>query len=393
MRATFFLAIFLLFLTACVPIRSVRYLVPDASDSAKFNNVTIQKSATPFRFKNAYSNTNYTALKKRIDSSLINTKTSVFLVIKNDSIIYQHLSEGTAIEAKQPSFSMAKSFVGTLVGIAVDRGQIKSTNELVINYLPELAKNDERFNRLTIQHVLDMRSGFRFTERAFNPFSKIVRSYYGADLKRMVGKLKMKNEPGKTFEYQSINTQVLAMILEKTTGKTLQNLFQENLWQPLGTESDALWSLDNKDNIKAFCCINATALDFAKLGRLYLNGGNWEGKQIVSKKWVDATTHPDSLTSKRYKNQFWACRDFRYFKDSVGAVNQLNKDKMDYKIEKNPDGRYFYAQKVYDYKAQGMFNQSVYVNPQNKVIIVRLGGRQKKINFHGFVQEVGRSIK
>jgi len=393
MRATFFLAIFLLFLTACVPLRSVRYLVPDASDSAKFNNLTIQKSATPFRFKNAYPNTNYSALKKRIDSSIIATKTSVFLVIKNDSIIYQYLSDGNTIDAKQPSFSMAKSFVGTLVGIAVDRGQIKSTDELVINYLPELAKNDERFNRLTIQHVLDMRSGFRFTERAFNPFSKIVRSYYGADLEKMVRKMKMKTEPGKTFEYQSINTQVLAMVLEKATGKKLQTLFQENLWQPLGTESDALWSLDNKDNVKAFCCINATALDFAKLGRLYLKGGNWEGKQIVSKKWVDATTHPDSLTSKRYKNQFWACRDFRYFKDSVGAANQLKKDQMDYRIEKNPDGRYFYAQKVYDYKAQGMFNQSVYVNPQNNVIIVRLGGRQKKINFHGFVQEVGRSIK
>lgn len=393
MRNIFYLAIFLLFISACVPLRSIRYLVPDASDSSKFNNVTIQKSATPFRFKNAYPNSQYIKLKTRLDSQLVATKTSVFLVIKNDSIIYQHLSDGNTIEAKQPSFSMAKSFVGTLVGIAVDRGQIKSTNELVIDYLPELAKNDERFNRLTIQHVLDMRSGFKFTERSFNPFSKITRSYYGADLKRMVSKLKMKNEPGKVFEYQSINTQVLAMILEKATGKSLQQLFQENLWTPLGAESNALWSVDKKDNIKAFCCINATALDFAKLGRLYLNGGNWEGNQIVSKKWVDATTHPDSLTTKRYKNQFWACRDFRYFKDSISAVNQLAKDKMDYRVEKNPDGRYFYAQKVYDYKAQGMFNQSVYVNPQNKVIIVRLGGRQKKINFHGFVQEVGRSIK
>ncbi|RZL31326.1 MAG: class C beta-lactamase-related serine hydrolase, partial [Pedobacter sp.] len=351
MRTTFLLAIFLLFLTACVPLRSIQYLVPDSRDSSKFNNVTIQKSATPFRFKNNYPNGNYTALKNRVDSSLVGTKTNVFLVIKNDSIIYQYLSEGTSLQAKQPSFSMAKSFVGTLVGIAVDRGQIKSTNQLVIDYLPQLVSNDERFRKLTIQHVLDMRSGFRFTERSFNPFSKITRSYYGADLKRMVNKLKMKNEPGKVFEYQSINTQVLAMILEKATGKSLQQLFQENLWTPLGTESDALWSVDNKDNIKAFCCINATALDFAKLGRLYLNGGNWEGNQIISKKWVDATTHPDSLTSKRYKNQFWACRDFRYFKDSTSAVNQLAKDKMDYRIEKNPDGRYFYAQKVYVYKA------------------------------------------
>lgn len=382
-----------IFLSSCVPLKSIQYLVPDARDSAKFNNVTIQKSAVPFRFKNNYPNQTYLALKQRLDTALIGTKTNVFLVIKNDSIIYQHLSPNNTLANKQPSFSLAKSFVGTLVGIAVDRGQIKSTDELVINYLPELAKNDIRFNKLTIQHVLDMRSGFDFNERSFNPFAKIVRSYYGADLKKMVSKLKMKNEPNKVFEYQSINTQVLAMILEKATGKNVQTLLQENLWGPLGAESDALWSLDRHDNIKAFCCINATALDFAKLGRLYLNKGNWEGKQIISKKWVAATTHPDTLTKMRYKNQFWATRDYRYFKDSVAAVNQLTKEKLTYPVEKAPDGRYFYAKKVYDFKAQGMFHQSVYVNPQNQVIIVRLGGRQKKVNFHGFLQEIGRSIK
>lgn len=379
--------------SACVPLKSIQYLVPDAGDSAKFNNLIIQKSSTPFYFESNLNKLRYGSLKTRIDSSLRQTKTAVFLVIKNDSIIYQYIDDQTSLEAKQPSFSMAKSFVGTLVGIAVDRGQINSTNDLVIKYLPELAKNDERFKRLTIQHVLDMRSGFNFKERSFNPFSKITRSYYGADLKKMVGKLKMKNEPNTVFEYMSINTQVLAMILEKTTGKTLNVLLQENLWKPLGAESDALWSLDRKDNVKAFCCINATALDFAKLGRLYLNEGNWQGKQIVSKKWVNATTNPDTLAKKRYKNQFWATRDFKYFPDSLSAIKQLEKEELGYPVERNADGRYFYAKKVYDYKAQGMFNQSIYVNPQNKVIIVRLGGRQKKINFHGFVQEVGRSIK
>lgn len=393
MRITFSLAAILLFLAACVPLRSVKYLIPDLGDSAKFENVTLQKSATPFYFKYNYPNKAYGKLKLHLDSSLKNTKTNVFLVIKSDSIIYQYLSEEKALTTKQPSFSVAKSFVGTLVGIAIDRGEIKSTAELVIKYLPELAKNDERFSRLTIQHVLDMRSGFNFSERSFNPFSKIVRSYYGADLKKMVGKLKMKNEPGRVFEYQSINTQVLAFILERAVGKSLQLQMEERLWQPIGAESDALWSMDDDGNIKAFCCLNATALDFAKIGRLYLNGGNWEGKQVISKQWVEVTTNPDSLTKLRYKNQFWATRDFKFFKDSVSAVSSLGKEGLDYPVERNPDGRYFYAKKVYDYKAQGMFHQSVYVNPQNNVIIVRLGDRQKKVNFHSFVQQVGRSIR
>jgi CubicO group peptidase (beta-lactamase class C family) len=379
--------------TACVPLRAVKYLVPDAGDSARFNNLNIQKSTVPFYFKPYQSHPAYAALNQKLDSALVGTKTNAFIVIKNDSIIYQHLDEDTYLQAKQPSFSIAKSFVGTLVGIAVDRGQIKSTDDLVIDYLPELAKNDERFNRLTIQHVLDMRSGFKYNERSFTPFAKIVRSYYGADLKKMVGKLKMKNEPNTVFEYMSINTQVLAMILEKVTGKTLDVLLQEDLWQPLGAESNAMWSVDNDNNVKAFCCINATALDYAKLGRLYLNDGNWQGKQIISKKWITTTTHPDTLAKKRYKNQFWATRDFKYFPDSLSAIKQLEKEELGYPVERNTDGRYFYAKRVYDYKAQGMFHQSVYVNPQNQVIIVRLGGRQKKLNFHGFVQEIGRSIR
>ena len=393
MKNTFFLVAVLLFLTACVPLRSIKYLIPDLGDSAKFNNTTIQKSMTPFYFKRSLGDRAYDSLKAHLDTSLIGTKTNVFLVIKNDSIIYQHLSEGNTLAVRQPSFSMAKSFVGTLVGMSVDRGEIKSTDELVIDYLPELAKNDKRFKRLTIQHMLDMRSGFDFKERSFSPFSQITRSYYGANLKRIVGKLKFKNEPGTVFEYQSINTQVLAFILEKATGKGIQELMQERLWKPLGAESDALWSLDKADHIKAFCCISATALDFAKIGRLYLNGGNWEGKQLVSKKWVDITTSPDTLTKLRYKNQFWATRDFKFFKDSVSAISSLGKEGLNYPVERNPDGRYFYAKKVYDYKAQGMFGQSVYVNPQNKVIIVRLGDRQKKVNFHSFVQTVGRAIR
>ena len=118
----------------------------------------------------------------------------------------------------------------------------------------------------------------------------------------------------------------------------------------------------------------ATALDFAKFGRLYLQGGNWQGRQIISKKWIDLTTHPDTLTKNRYKNQIWSGRNYRYFDDAASAAT--------------PQGR----QTTYDFKAQGMFNQSIYVNPQNKVIIVRLGGRQKKMNFHSFVRDIGRSI-
>ncbi|MGF1923106.1 MAG: serine hydrolase domain-containing protein [Bacteroidia bacterium] len=188
----------------------------------------------------------------------------------------------------------------------------------------------------------------------------------------MVGKIKMTAEPNTTFEYQSINTQILAMILERVTGKKLNVLLEEYLWKPIGAESDALWSLDDHGHVKAFCCMNATALDFAKFGRLYLKEGNWQGKQIISKQWINLTTNPDTLTKNRYKNHVWSGRNYR--------------------VSNDPDAWKTEA-RVYDFKAQGMFNQSIYANPQNKVIIVRLGGRQKNVNFHSFVREIGRSIK
>lgn len=393
MRFLYLLLAYCLFFTACAPLRALRYLVPNVNDSAKFENVSIPKSTKPFYFQFNLQQNKYESLQKHLDSSLVKAKTNAFIVIKNDTVIYQYLGANVSLEGKQASFSMAKVYVGTLVGIALDNGFIKSTNDLVIKYLPELAKGDKRYQRLTIQHLLDMKAGFDFKEISLSPFSQITRSYYGADLQKIVAKLKFKNEPGKVFEYQSIATQVLAMILEKVTNKKINVLLKENLWQPLGSEGDALWSLDEKGNVKSFCCISASALDFAKLGRLYLKNGNWQGQQIVSKKWVDETTNPDTLTQLRYKNQMWAARDFKYFKDSLSAVTALDKEKASYKIEKAPDGRYFYARKVYDYKIQGMFQQSVYVNPLNKVIIVRLGERQKKVNFHRFMQEVGRAIK
>ena len=118
--------------TSCVPLRSLKYLIPDSRDSAIFKNQTIQKSDNPFYFKPYQVNPAYAALKQKIDTSLIDSKTSAFIVIKNDSIIYQYLSEGTSILNKQASFSMAKSFVGTLIGIASDKGLIGSTTDLVI---------------------------------------------------------------------------------------------------------------------------------------------------------------------------------------------------------------------------------------------------------------------
>ncbi|KQC02252.1 serine hydrolase [Pedobacter sp. Hv1] len=379
--------------SSCAPIRALRWWQPDLSDSAKFAKTKIDKAVVPFRFTQAIGQQKYQELSKYLDTQLINTNTNVFLVIKNDSIIYERYAEKLNANTLHPSFSVAKSYIGTLVGMAIDKGLITGADDLVIKYLPELKKNDPRFGKLTIQHVLDMRSGLDFDENKETPFAGIAKLYYGSSLRNQIAKLKMKREPGLSFEYQSINTQLLAAILERVSGEKVPALLSKYLWNPLGAESDAIWSLDDQKTVKAFCCLNATAADFAKLGRLYLKKGNWQGKQLVSTQWINTTTNADVLAKLGYKNQWWANNNTRYFKDSVSAVQALNKLKLNAPIKKMSNGSYAVKVKTNDYRAEGILGQIVYVNPDNNVIIVRMGDyANKNLYFNGFIPKIGREL-
>lgn len=379
--------------SSCAPIRALRWWQPDLSDSAKFAKTKIAHAVSPFRFMQATGQQKYEQLSKYLDTQLINTNTNAFLVIKNDSIIYERYAEKLNANTLHPSFSVAKSYIGTLVGIAIDKGLITAADDLVIKYLPELRKNDARFDKLTIQHVLDMRSGLDFDENKETPFAGIAKLYYGASLNNQIAKLKMKREPGLSFEYQSINTQLLATILERASGEKVPALLSKYLWNPLGAESDAIWSLDDQKTVKAFCCLNATAADFAKLGRLYLKKGNWQGKQLVSTQWVNTTTNADVLAKLGYKNQWWANNNTHYFKDSVDAVQALNKQKLNAPIRKMSNGSYAVKLRTNDYRAEGILGQIVYVNPDNNVIIVRMGDYpNKNLYFNGFIPKIGREL-
>lgn len=393
MKNTNFVLLAFIFWCSCAPMRALKWRAPDLNDSAKFSKSKIERTEAPFRFIPATGQIKYQKLSKYLDTMLVNTNTNAFLVIKSDSIIYEHFAENINANTLHPSFSVAKSYIGTMIGIAVDKGLITSTDDLVIKYLPELEKNDKRFLKLTIQHVLDMRAGLDFDEDKETPFGGIAKLYYGASLKNQIAKLKMKREPGLFFEYQSINTQLLAAILERVSGEKVPALLSKYLWKPLGAESDAIWSLDDQKTVKSFCCLNATAADFAKLGRLYLKNGNWEGKQIVSAKWVKSTTDADTLTKLGYKNQWWACNQTSYFKDSVSAVQMLKKLKLSVPIKKMTNGTYYFKLRSSDYRAEGILGQIVYVNPDNNVIIVRMGAYpNKNLYFNGFIPKIGREL-
>ncbi|WP_297334075.1 serine hydrolase [Flavobacterium sp.] len=273
------------------------------------------------------------------DDYLEKNRTVAFLIIQNDTIQYEKYFKGYSQDAIVASFSMAKSVTSILIGCAIDDGYIQSVNDPVTNYIPELKGNG--LQGVTIEHLLQMTSGIKFSESYTNPFGDAATFYYGRNLTNAVLKRKLKKEPGSSFSYSSGDTQVLGMVLQRALkGKNITEYFEEKIWKPLGMEYDATWSLDRENGMeKTFCCINARARDFSKIGRLYLNNGNWQGRQIVPEEWVKRSLTADTLNGgvSYYKYQWW-----------LPTQNG-------------------------DFMAQGILGQYIYVNPAKNLIIVRLG--------------------
>jgi CubicO group peptidase (beta-lactamase class C family) len=336
-------------LTSCQLGRFVFYNFADIKDHKKFPSRPLTANTSPFNFQ-VTNNGKFPKELNNIpfDKYLEDNKTVAFLIIKNDSIQYEKYFKGYDKESIVPSFSMAKSVTSILIGCAIDEGLIKSVDEPITNYIPELTKKG--FDKVTIKHLLQMTSGIKFNESYVNPFGDAASFYYGLNLRRVIRKMKLKTEPGKQFNYVSGNTQLLGLVLERSLmNKTVTSYLQEKIWTPLGMEYDASWSIDRKKNglEKTFCCLNARARDFAKIGRLYKNKGNWNGKQIVSQKWVEESTKLDTLegSAKFYQYQWW-----------LPKPNE-------------------------DFMAEGILGQFIYVNPSKDLIIVRLGKKEGKADW------------
>ncbi len=364
-------------LNACFPARVLKYNVADIKDLNKFDKVTVANNpdqifkfhkSTPsqqFKVPDYLELDGVEGFSKFMDKG----KTVAFLVIRNDTILYEHYDKKYEEDTPIPSFSVSKSFVSTLLAIAIDDGFIKNTSEPITNYIPEF--KDERMKNITIQHVLDMQAGFKFGENYFNPFSEVAKYYYGRDLMKFIVKLKAKNEPGKKFKYQSVNTQVLALIIERATKKNIAQYLEEKLWQPLQMEYPASWSVDDNGTVKAFCCINAKTRDFAKLGRLYLKNGNWDGKQIVSKEWINKTLYfKDDLNDFIYSNHWWHTSNKLAYSDTINfnEIPKLHKIRTDKKGNKK-----WVLYPNEDTFARGVLGQHVYIHAKKNIIIVRLG--------------------
>ncbi len=277
-------------------------------------------------------------------------QTIAFVIIKNDSLIHEQYWDGFNQDSYTNSFSMAKSFISILIGMAIDEGKIKNVDQPVSDFLPEFKDGENA--KLTIKHLLTMSSGINFDEDYENPFAYPAKAYYGNDLKKLTYGYKVTSEPGKEFIYLSGNTELLGFILEKVTGKTISEYASEKLWKPLGAKNSAYWSLDHENGIeKAYCCFNSNALDFARIGEFYLDSGKWNGKQLIASQYVIKSITPADLLADGQKN------------DEYGYSWWLIPDYKGHRI--------FYA--------RGILGQYIICIPDKKMVVVRLG-KKRNIN-------------
>lgn len=333
---------------------SLIYMTPDIDDYQIFENRTIHAGSPQAWPEHADYNTYNLDSTERI--TIEQFKPIAFLVLQNGQIKYEEYWEGYGPNSLSNSFSAGKSIVSLLIGIALDEGYIKNLNEYVYKYIPEFSKAS--LKDIKILDVLSMSSGINWDEAYKTPFSMTTEAYYGKDLEGLIHRLEGIEKPGKEFKYLSGNTEILAMIVQAATGKSISEYASEKIWKKIGAQNDALWSLDKENGIeKAYCCFNSNARDFARFGQLVLNNGKWDSVQIIP---------PD------------------YLKDATSAASWLKGG------DGNPLWYYGYQYWIIRHRGmeipymRGILGQYIIPIKEKNAVIVRLGHERSHIytNFH-----------
>lgn len=317
------------------------YNFANIDDYKIFTHNTV-KTATPKPWKVATS-INQMPYPQKLNDLLESLGSVALLMVKNDSIVFEKYWDDYSDSSKSGSFSAAKSITSLLIGAAIHDGLIKSVYQPVGDFLPEFKEGEKA--RVKIIDLLTMSSGSNWDESYINPFSLTTELYYGPDAYKTATCVKIVDTPGSVHKYKSGDTQLLGLIVEKATGKSLSQYASEKLWQPLGAEHPALWSTDHENgHEKAYCCFNSNVRDFARIGKLMLDSGKINGIPVI-----DSSFYLHSITPCKIPGEYGTpCTYYGY---------QWWIDPKHPKI--------FYA--------HGILGQYIIVIPDRKTIIVRLG--------------------
>lgn len=293
-----------------------------------------------------------------VDKLMEKTGTTAFLILRNGKMLTERYYNGYCRESYFRTYSVTKSFLSVLTGIALGEGILPSLDEPVEKYLPELHWNGEG-ERITLRHLMAMNQGVRFTE-GFLPWKDNLRLYLHQDTRKVALESQI-DTVSYRFRYNDIYPVLVSLVLEKVTGKPLALQLAEKIWWPMGAEFDGALTCDSRKNMlgKGESGLNMRAIDLARFGLLCLNRGSLQNEQIIPAEWLEESTRPD-LTPGRYdlyRNKSWG----RLFFNKPG----------------NGYGYYWWASEVPghlpDFFAFGIMGQFLYISPRLNALAIRLG--------------------
>ena len=295
---------------------------------------------------------------KTLETLMDESNTTAFIVLKNDSIIYERYANGVNKGDITQVFSVTKVFVTTMLGIALEDGYIKSMDQPVSDFLPEYKEGP--YADITLFHLAQMLSGFNYDE--YGNLLQTVRFYYNKDVKQAIVRPNFKYEPGKVFKYKSIDTQVLGECIEKAVGKPFMDYFYEKLWLKLSPEDTAMWSIDSpeKQSLKYYGGLNVSARDLAKFGIMIANDGVYKGNIVVDSGYLN------SCNDTQCRNG-----DFRYCHG--------------WYYDKCMDGEDVYY-------GAGFGGQIVMINEKTNTVIVRLGKNKGGVVWYPLMKKLSEEL-
>ena len=275
--------------------------------------------------------------------------TDGLIVLHDGDMLYENYWNGNSKDSKHIVFSVSKSILSALFGIAVEEGLIESIDDEVSKYLDDFA--DTGYENVKIKNLLQMSSGIEFNEDYEDQNSDINKfgraTAIGTPFRKFAKSLKNGREQGTYNHYVSLDTQVLGMIIESVTDMPLRDYLYKRIWSKIGTENEAYYIVDRTGTDMALGGLNASLRDFAKFGQLYLNEGSWEGEQIIPRAWVNQSHTPDAP-------------------HLMPNAGELSSNEWGYGYQWWVPG-----DPLTDYTAHGIFNQFIYIDPISKVVIAK----------------------
>lgn len=280
------------------------------------------------------------------------SRTQALIVVKGEKILLEEYGEKYDHNSIVTSFSVAKSINSAMIGSLIDSGKIKSEDEAITNYIPELFERDKAFGKITIKNLLNMSSGILYEESP-KPRMDNTETYYNPNLRNLaLTNTLIKEEAGKHFLYNNYNPLLLGLIIERVTNKNVCDYLSQAIWSKIGCEQDATWSLDSEEDAfeKMESGINTIAMDFVRFACLYRDGGKVFGKQIISEEWIKKSLQAEAHELEYYSDH-WG-KDIFNHGTYYGLAWYLMGD---------------------DFFGIGNKGQIIYVSPSRNMVMARFG--------------------